>query len=329
MDYRTIKEVSADWGLGARIISVYCTQGRIEGAVKKGGLWMIPRSAVKPEDKRRKKPGQDLREKEEFFDRWPFQSLYENKDLFAQIVKNFPYPMHICAPDGTMLLANEAFLKFAKISNGEKLYKKHNILSNPNLERWGVKDFTVRAFRGESVFAYDVKVPHQEIIERLGDEKEPIDGSLFQNLAAFPIRGGQGQLLYIVFVFTTFREYRGKEEIVKGKEYIDRHWKQAFDMDKLARAVHLSKYRYMRLFKQHTGMTPCRYYKELKLKKIKELLCESNLSVSQVFAECGVDYSGNFPKMFKRKTGMTPSEYRAGMTRKESLPGNGAKTTGK
>jgi hypothetical protein len=105
-----------------------------------------------------------------------FQSLYENNELFAEIFRHFPYPMHICAPDGTMLLANDAYLRFAKISNPEKLYKKHNILLNPNLERWGVKDLVVRAFKGEATRMYDVKVPHQEIIERLGDDKEPDTG---------------------------------------------------------------------------------------------------------------------------------------------------------
>jgi hypothetical protein len=53
----------------------------------------------------------ELYEQRRHENRWPFQSLYKNKELFVQIVKHFPYPMHICAPDGTLLLANEAFLK--------------------------------------------------------------------------------------------------------------------------------------------------------------------------------------------------------------------------
>ncbi|MCQ1528573.1 AraC family transcriptional regulator [Lutispora saccharofermentans] len=325
----TVKEAGEKWGLGIRIVTLYCVEGRIGGAVKKGNLWLIPEDAAKPEDRRRKKaPIQeekgpaiskdiyDLYEQRKHEDSWPFQSLYENKELFVQIVKHFPYPMHICTPDGTMLLANEEYLKFAKISNPERLYKKHNILLNPNLERWGVKDFVLRAFQGETVYAYDVKVPHQEIIERLGDNKELVSGSMFHNMTALPIRDSNDQLLFIVFIFITSRYYQDREEIMKGKEYIDDHWKEEFDIDKLADIVHMSRYHYTRLFKQYTGITPYSYYQDVKFSKLKEMLCDNNLSITQVFDECGVDYNGNLAKKFKQKLGMTPSQYRAKMTQK-------------
>ena len=328
MEYITVKEAGEKWGLGIRMVTLYCTEGRIAGVVKKGNLWLIPEDAVKPEDRRRKKASiqeekepaagkdNDVYETNKHENARSFQSLYENKDLFIEIVKHFPYPMHICAPDGTMLLANEAYLKFAKISNPERLYKKHNILQNPNLERWGVKDFTVRAFQGEAVYAYDVKVPYQEIIERLGDNNELASESLFHNMTALPIRDSNNKLLFIVFIFITSRYYQDREEIIKGKEYIDNHWREEFDIDKLAGIVHMSRYHYTRLFKQHTGMTPYSYYQEVKLGKLKEKLCDTNLSITQVFEECGVDYNGNLAKIFKDKLGMTPSQYRTMMTQK-------------
>lgn len=313
MNYMTVKETGEKWGVGIRIVTLYCSGGRIDGAVKKGNLWLIPEDAVKPEDRRRKKsPIQE--EKHENV--WPFQSLYENKELFAEIVKHFPFPMHICAPDGTMLLANDEYLKFAKISNPERLYKKHNILLNPALGRWGVKDFVLRAYQGEIVHAYDVKVPHQEIIERLGDNKEPVSGSMFHNMTAFPIRDENNRLLYIVTVFITSRHYQDREEIMKGKEYIDDHWKEEFDIDKLVDIVHMSRYHYTRLFKQHTGMTPYNYYQNIKFERLKEKLCDNNLSIAQAFDECGVDYNGNFAKKFKQNLGMTPSQYRRMMAKK-------------
>lgn len=292
MEYMTVKEAGEKWGLGIRIVTLYCTKGRIDGVVKKGNLWLIPQNAEKPVDRRRKKaPIQ-----EEYINPWPFQSLYENKELFIEIVKHFPYPMHICATDGTMLLANEEYLKFAKISNPKRLYKKHNILLNPNLERWGIKDFVLRAFQGEAVHAYDVKVPHQEIIERLGDNKELVYGSLFHNMTSLPIRDSNNKLIFVVFIFITSRYYQDREEIIKGKEYIDDHWKEEFDIDKIAEVVNMSRYHYIRLFKQNTGMTPYNYYQDVKFAKLKEMLCDTNLSITQVFNECGVDYNGNLAK---------------------------------
>lgn len=312
MEYMTVKEAGEKWGLGIRIVTLYCTEGRIDGVVKKGNLWLIPQNAEKPVDRRRKKaPIQ-----EEYINPWPFQSLYENKELFIEIVKHFPYPMHICATDGTMLLANEEYLKFAKISNPKRLYKKHNILLNPNLERWGIKDFVLRAFQGEAVHAYDVKVPHQEIIERLGDNKELVYGSLFHNMTSLPIRDSNNKLIFVVFIFITSRYYQDREEIIKGKEYIDDHWKEEFDIDKIAEVVNMSRYYYIRLFKQNTGMTPYNYYQDVKFAKLKEMLCDTNLSITQVFNECGVDYNGNLAKKLKKELGMTASQYRAKMTQK-------------
>nr|WP_042316275.1 transposase [Desulfofarcimen acetoxidans] len=55
MDFMTVKEAGEKWGLGIRIVTLYCTEGRIDGTVKKGNLWLIPKDAVKPEDRRRKK----------------------------------------------------------------------------------------------------------------------------------------------------------------------------------------------------------------------------------------------------------------------------------
>jgi len=54
MDYLTIKEICEKWEVGTRIVTQYCNEGRIKGAVKKGNLWLIPKDATKPTDKRRR-----------------------------------------------------------------------------------------------------------------------------------------------------------------------------------------------------------------------------------------------------------------------------------
>ncbi len=334
MEYMTVKEAGAKWGLGIRIVTLYCAEGRIDGAVKKGNLWLIPQNASKPADGRRKKTSADgikditLAQNKNApgfrpnapafppFNGTDFPLFDANKDLFAEIIKHFPCPMHICAPDGSMLYANEAFLKFVKVSDPGQIYRKHNVLQDPNLEKWGVKEFVMRAYQGETVHAYDVKVPVQELIDKFSGRKEVVLESLFHNMTAFPICNGNNQLKYVVTVFVTSRHYYDKEEIMKGKEYIDEHWQEEFDVDKVGDTVNLSRYHYTRLFKKHTGMTPYQYYQEVKIAKLKEKMCDKNLSVAQAFAECGLDYNGNFVKIFKEKVGMTPSQYRAMVTQK-------------
>lgn len=54
MEYLTVKEAGEKWGLGTRIVTMYCVEGRIAGAVKKANLWLIPENAERPADKRRR-----------------------------------------------------------------------------------------------------------------------------------------------------------------------------------------------------------------------------------------------------------------------------------
>ncbi len=53
MEYMSVKEAAAKWGISQRYVQRYCTQNRIEGATKFGGAWAIPVDARKPGDLRR------------------------------------------------------------------------------------------------------------------------------------------------------------------------------------------------------------------------------------------------------------------------------------
>lgn len=52
MDYLKIDEVAAQWGISPRRLQTLCAQGKIEGAVRFGRAWMIPKNASKPLDGR-------------------------------------------------------------------------------------------------------------------------------------------------------------------------------------------------------------------------------------------------------------------------------------
>lgn len=52
MDYMTLKEASEKWGVTPRRVNYYCAAGRIPGAVKMATIWLIPKDAEKPIDRR-------------------------------------------------------------------------------------------------------------------------------------------------------------------------------------------------------------------------------------------------------------------------------------
>ena len=60
MDYITVKEASKKWGVTPRRVDDYCAGGRILGAVKMAGVWLLPKTAEKPLDGRTRQ-GKELR----------------------------------------------------------------------------------------------------------------------------------------------------------------------------------------------------------------------------------------------------------------------------
>ena len=52
MEYMTTVEMSEKWNITSRRIGVLCSEGRIEGVIKKGKTWLIQADAIKPVDQR-------------------------------------------------------------------------------------------------------------------------------------------------------------------------------------------------------------------------------------------------------------------------------------
>lgn len=53
MEYMTSAEIAKQWNISQRRVAIYCKEGRIEGSVLKGRMWMIPSDAKKPTDPRK------------------------------------------------------------------------------------------------------------------------------------------------------------------------------------------------------------------------------------------------------------------------------------
>jgi len=61
-DYKTVKEAALEWSVTTRQVIIYIERGRIPGAMKAGNLWLIPRDAAQPADRRRKEHKQPGKE---------------------------------------------------------------------------------------------------------------------------------------------------------------------------------------------------------------------------------------------------------------------------
>lgn len=238
-----------------------------------------------------------------------FQAILEREDLFYKIVEFFPYPIQIHSSDGVSVMVNRALLEEFGVHDRDLIVGKYNIFNDPDIERYGLMDYVKRAFNGETVHKTDLEVPLKTIREFYNAECHNID-AMFQDATLFPVLDADGNVVYVVVMLITRRIYKGKEAIIKAKEYLRENWLEEFSLEKTARAVNLSPYYFSRLFKKEMGITPYNYYLDIKIEKLKEKLRDTDLTISEVFASCGMDYHGHYGKLFKKSVGVTPSQYR-------------------
>lgn len=238
-----------------------------------------------------------------------FHMLHDNEELLAKVIDFFPYPLQVYAPDGTSVLVNKALLDEYHVDSPERVIGKYNVLTDPAVIATGKYDLLLRAFKGETVYGYDIRVPIEDIKKKYGVHDLDIIAA-YQDITVFPILDDQQRVKYVVALMIDRRVYRGKEEIEKAREYIESHWQEPFSISETAKAAYLSKAHFAKLFRKHTGMTPYEYYINCKIDKLKEKLLDANLSVKQAFAQCNMDYNGHSARIFRQKVGLSPSAYR-------------------
>jgi transcriptional regulator GlxA family with amidase domain len=80
--------------------------------------------------------------------------------------------------------------------------------------------------------------------------------------------------------------------------------------DEIAQLAGISRRQLERLFKQYLGSLPSRYYLELRLRRARQLLLDTNHSIVQVGLMCGFSSGSHFSTAFGALFGNTPREER-------------------
>lgn len=82
----------------------------------------------------------------------------------------------------------------------------------------------------------------------------------------------------------------------------------------IASKMNLSQRQLNRKIKSVTGVDTSSLIRELRIAKAKELLCSTDIPVTEVGERCGFDSASYFSKIFKQHTKLTPSDYRKAFT---------------
>ena len=237
----------------------------------------------------------------------------DDEDRMFRIVDLLPIPVQVFRSDGEAAFINQAVLRAWNLRDSRDIVGSYNLRSDPLVnDEHGLREYIERAFAGETVLVPDVRIPLETFWESY-QKASPADdpGAIYTDILNFPVRDATGRLSHVMSVFLTSRVYRGRPEVARAREYLANHWREPFDVDVVADLVSLSSSQLGRVFKRETRQTLYGYYQEMKITRLKELLRNPELSVSQAFTACGLAHWGNATRFFKEKVGMTPTQYRA------------------
>jgi AraC-like DNA-binding protein len=100
------------------------------------------------------------------------------------------------------------------------------------------------------------------------------------------------------------------ERLSRARKFIDDWYHLPLNLSEISKQACLSRYHFLRLFRETYDTTPHQYLIQKRIEKAKEMLRLRSLSVTDVCFEVGFESLGSFSSLFRKWVGDAPSNYR-------------------
>lgn len=100
-----------------------------------------------------------------------------------------------------------------------------------------------------------------------------------------------------------------QEKLEAAAAYLRENYGTQINIDHIARDVYLSRYYFIRLFKNYFGVSPYGYLTAYRINQAKEQLM-LNVTMDEIAQNCGFGNANNLNRIFKKHVGVTPSDFR-------------------
>lgn len=101
-----------------------------------------------------------------------------------------------------------------------------------------------------------------------------------------------------------------EEKIIEARQLIKDNIEGTLSQEEIASKLGLGYSWFRRMFKEYTGVSPAQYQLQQKVLQAKELLTDTNLSISEIAYKLHFENTGQFSTFFKKKEGITPTLFR-------------------
>lgn len=102
----------------------------------------------------------------------------------------------------------------------------------------------------------------------------------------------------------------GNRQCAAAKRYIDLHFKESLTLEQLADHAHMNKYYLSHVFKQEYGVSPMNYMTSRRIDESRNLLAETDHSMTQIAQMLGFSSLSYFSQVFRKSMGVSPMDFR-------------------
>lgn len=246
-----------------------------------------------------------------------YEIIYVLEGEFDSLAEDKIYPLH----RGDFLLINRNVMHKYQPVGKKQAFSRRMILwiTDGMLERLGEGEMDLAAcFQGEAARVCHFPVYYEELLRgyllklarsRVFDREPPGTKQVMDRGRLLLFFSYLNALCRAGEYFST-EEFAGSPLVERVSAYIDGHMEESVTLDALAEHVHMSKYYFLRKFKELTGVTVHTFLINKRLIRACQEL-RSGKDVTRVWQNCGfADYS-SFRRNFKAVYGVSPGKYTA------------------
>ncbi|MDF2724078.1 MAG: AraC family transcriptional regulator [Paenibacillus sp.] len=165
---------------------------------------------------------------------------------------------------------------------------------------------------------------HLRLSEALRDECEELLGQLNrfyhsdEHMDRYRLHAAFYDLLLFIYELcrtemeqrqTTFAA--GERYVQQMIVYIDENYMEDIVMERMAEALHMSRFHLMKVFREITGLTVFDYLYQRRIEQAKIMFLHGERdSITDVCYKVGFKHPSHFSRVFKKKVGLTPDQFR-------------------
>jgi AraC-like DNA-binding protein len=93
------------------------------------------------------------------------------------------------------------------------------------------------------------------------------------------------------------------ESLKRVRDLIDAQFDHPLNLDVMAHTAYLSRFHFLRAFQKAFHETPHDYLKRKRIERAKELLADSEYSITEICFDVGFESLGSFSALFRKVVG--------------------------